>query len=306
MAESFIPESIGRHGVTPSLADPLQSVLDLHTLAWKLDAEIKKAQTTTSTGEKVTPAYDKVASSDEKAQATAKRLVNAYLTTVESEINGNPNVAYWLAELGKSVNQFVTTEVNFRRWEIDKRSGVSEVKPNVSAVANLKSDRADAVSFAKKLLSLLPTVMDELNKAVGAGEIASDTAILKKGKDGSWVLNLPNIQGRGSGTADNSPAGKFASLSFMVFTVNEETFPVGTDSRIVLRSIFTGVDRIGKRPGDLYDAMIAANGGNTPKNAGDTVEFTLGGKKVRAIRTSLTADELPDMPEDMTDEEETE
>lgn len=299
----LIPESVAKYfdEELPILSDQVGTMQALHSLAWKLDKDIKSAQSGNSSTEKVTPAFDKQAASDMKAKATARKLVSAYLAAIEKETTANPNVAYWLSEIGKSVTQFTTSEVNFYRWQTDKTSGV-KVSANADAVAAMKSDRRDVVSFAKKLLTLLTDTVDELAKVDSENNnVEGYRPLTKKGKDGKPQIDLPNIQGRGSGTDTDSPAGKFASLSFMVFTVNDETFPVGTDSRIVLRSIFTGAERIGKRPGDLYDAMIKANGGNTPKQAGDTVEFTLNGKKVRAVRTSLTADELPDMESDDDD-----
>lgn len=280
----FMPECLARYGITPSLADPTGSVKALHKLAWELDAKIKSASeaAATSTGEKVTPEFDKRAQKDKKAENRAAQMVTAILTMIETAVTENPNVAYWLAENDKSITQFNTSELQFHRWQADKVAGIKHSAAN-DAVAAMKSDRRDVVSFTKKLTGLLPTVMDEL-----------PTTMVKKNKGGQTVVHLPNIQGRGAGGETDSPAGKFASLSFMVFTVDGETFPIGTDSRIVLRSIFTGTDRIGKRPGDLYDAMLAANGGNTPKVTGATVNFTLGGKKVTAVRAELTDEEESD------------
>lgn len=283
----FMPECLARYGVTPSLTDPTGSVLALHKLAWELDAKIKSASEAqaNSTTEKVTPEFDKAAQKDKKAENRAAQMVTAILTMIETAVTENPNVAYWLAESDKSITQFNTSELQFHRWQTDKVAGIKQSATN-DAVAGLKSDRRDVVSFTKRLTGLLPTVMDELVK--------SNPDMVKKNKGGQSVVNLPNIQGRGAGGETDSPAGKFASLSYMVFNVDGETFPIGTDSRIVLRSIFTGTDRIGKRPGDLYDAMLAANGGNTPKNTGDTVTFTLGGKKVTAVRADLTDEEESD------------
>lgn len=282
----FMPECLARYGVTPSLTDPKGSVIALHKLAWKLDADIKafaeQAAQNSGTGEKVTPEFDKLAMKDKKAENEVKKFVTAVLEMAEKLVTANPNCAYWLAETDKGITQFNTSELAFHRWQTDKAAGVKQ-SAGQDAVNAIKSDRRDVVSFTKKLTGLLPTVVDEL-----------PADMVKKNKAGQTVVNLPNIQGRGAGGESDSPAGKFASLSFMVWTVGDETFPIGTDSRIILRSIFTGTDRIGKRPGDLYDAMLAANGGNTPKNTGDEVSFTLGGKKVKAVRAELTDDETDD------------
>lgn len=288
----IVPDSVRKYldEDLPILSDQVKTMETLHSLAWRLDKDMKDKQAAASGNTaKVTPAYDKAAATDSKAKAEARKLVNAYLAAVEKATTANPNVAYWLADIGKAISQFTTSEVNFYRWQTDKASDTPKVNAP-SGVAEINSDRKDTVTLAKKLLGLFDDSIIADLSAIDAShsEDKGYRPLVDKGK-----VNLPNIQGR-TGDSD-SPAGKFASLSFMVFTVNEETFPVGTDSRVVLRSIFSGADRIGKRPGDLYDAMVKANNGNTPKVAGETVEFKLNGKNVKAVRTSLTADELPEL-----------
>lgn len=291
----MLPTQLSKYGIEVSLMDATPGVKALCAKAWELDQAVKNmaaAQSAASdpNAPKVVPVYDKAAKGNEEAEMIARTLVRKFIQSCAEAIEDNNDVAYWLAELDKEAAQFNTTELQFFRWQADKQA--APVKPANEALNELRTDRKELVQFAKKLAGLVPTVVDELVEDKEA------VRFVKKGKNG-WELSLPNIQGRGAGDAETtSPVGKFASLSYMQWCVDDETFPVGTDSRIILRAIFTGADRTGKRPADLYDAMMAANGGSAPKNAGDKVSFVLGGCKVTGTRVDLSESDDEDSSDD--------
>lgn len=294
MSESFVPEAAERAGITlASLSDPVGMVKSLHALAWKLDETVKKAvaaSVATESTPKVVALYDATAKADQKAEATAKQIIARILASVEKAVTANPNVAYWLSEQDKVIASFHTSEVNYLRWMADQAAGVKAVRSPDSS-ASVKADRKAVIQFTQKVASLVPTVLDGL-----------PAEMVKTNKAGVKVVNLPNIQGRQSGTADESQSvGKYGRLSHMVWTVGDETFPEGTDSRIILRTIFTGASRIGVRPGNLYDAFQAAQDkdlGHMIK-AGEKVTFKLNDKNVTA-----TFGSEPESDEDEESEDE--
>jgi hypothetical protein len=255
---------LARHNITPDLADVESTFGHIYRAVWAIDAQIKSADQTPADAPKVSNPFDTEAEKDDVAKETANVLLDTFLTMATNAIEQNHNVAYWLSEMSKRFGSFMTSEVGYYRWQATKETGV---KSTDDSNTELREDRRVLVDLLRKLFALDE---DGLSKVQGVKT--------SKGKNGNVLLDLPSIKGpRGGG---DTPTGKFSRMFYVQWNVDGENFPAGTDSRVIIRFVWTGVERTGKKPGDLYDAWQEAGGKDC--KPGQSVSFTLNGKAIVA------------------------
>jgi len=267
----FPVDVLARHNVTPNLMDVETTFGEIYATVWAIDAQIKASDQRPADAPKVVNPFDTTASKNEEAKDVANGLLDTFLTMAAEAIELDNDVAYWLSEFSKRFGSFMTSEVGYYRWQATKATGV---KSTDDAVVELREDRRIMVELLRKLFALDE---DGLSKVDGVKT--------SKGKNGNTLIDLPSIKGP-KGGADSPTTGKYSVISsYVQWTVDGESFPAGTDSRVVIRFIWTGVDRTGKRPGDLYEPWT--NAGGKDCKAGQSVEFTLNGKHIVATRVDV-------------------
>jgi hypothetical protein len=267
----LFPTLLSKYDVEPNLMDLGATFDTIYKLVWKLDAEIKSVETAGS-NEGTQPAYDQKAAKNSEAKKIADELLVSILANMAAEIEYDPAVAYHLSAGIKEVSQFLTGEVQYARRVADralpaaKRSDVNDVK---------RGDRKELVVFLRNLFE----TFTPLQAAVPSTNKTSD------GK-----LKLPSLKGRASSTSETAnPTGRYARVYSVVWSVDDETFPFGSDPLLIVRTLWTGAERVGKKLADLHDPFDKAGG--MSMKPGESVQFRVNGKTVTAKLVSQDDDE---------------
>jgi hypothetical protein len=258
MEMNLFPPEFTKHGLAWDWQDVGKSITDLVSKVWELDAAIQAAKVSTDASVKVANhPYDVKAAKDQAAAKVAADLVKAFTTACTVAIDKNRNVAYHLSNIDPSPSAWFTTEVQYFRLK------TSPGKPATSGskLDDLRSDRKVLTQSARNLLETMP--------------ILSTVPGLPMESPGK--VKLPNLQGAGVRSAD-TPTGRHAKYRQTIWSVDDVTFPIGTDLRDIVRAIWSGPDRVGKKAADLINPIDAERKKVADKNATITVE--LNGKTV--------------------------
>src|ERR1700741_3121757 len=234
----MFPPILTEYGVTPNPMDFGQTFADLYKAVWGLDEQIRKATDTDDT-EKVVHPWDVKATGDKSAKKIANDLLENSMTASNAAIEKNQNVALHLREAMSNVQAYFSSEVTYYRHR--HGDGGKKVTGNTD---KMRADRKELVEFARKLWDTFPT-------------LASDEKVTAVAKFEDGKLSLPSIRGRASQTGDSDvPTGRYAGYYKTVWNVDGNEFPVGTDPREVLRTVYVGTERIGKKlSSDLFDLL---------------------------------------------------
>lgn len=256
MAALFPPE-MAKYGLTFDFANASDSFTALVAQCWSIHNDIESAKSTDSDASKaVTHPYDIKASKDKKAAEIAADLIKSFVAASDAAIGKNKNVAYHLAQTDSTLTQYLTSEMQYYRFK------EAPAKPVTSGnkLDEMREDRKVLTQTARKFLEAFPM-------------LANDSRLVKE--DGK--VKLPNLQGAGVRAAD-TPTGRYAKYKQTVWSVDGKKFPEGTDPRDLVRAIWSGTDRVGKKPTDVFDPIDAARKVAEDKNA--VVTVTLNGKEV--------------------------
>lgn len=250
----------GREVSLLDIGDTLSKACDL--LA-ELDTQIKDAGKSDSS---VKSPYDTAAEKDKVAEKEAADKLHSIISDVAAWIDEKPSRAFHLGNGSKIFSQFVTEEVRYarRRSErdlpADKRSDSEAIK---------RSDAKVLIGFAGQLWNMAPALADEQK----AGKLSANVKV----KDGK--LDLPRI--RESASNGSVPTqGRYVKLYSLLWSVDGESFPIGTDPATILREIFTGASRVGAKIGDLWEPFDKQ--GVSQLKPGQSLEATINGHKVVA------------------------
>jgi|SRR5215831_1856619 len=233
-------------GIFPPVMDKYELTFDFTTAAedfkrmydkcWEIQAQIENAKSTKDESVKAaTHPYDVGAKDDKKAQVIATNLVKAFINQCDIAIGKSKNVAYWLSQLDNPLAQYLTGEMQHQRYLM------APTKPVMSAskLEELRADRKALVEFARNLESTIKLAFPNIE-----GIEYKDNGDVK----------FPNLQGAGSANTDN-PTGRFAQYIGQCWTVDGKEYPPDTDIRDIFRTVFVGMDRVGKKLGDLIDPI---------------------------------------------------
>lgn len=260
----LFPKILDGYGVTPNFAEIDKTFAEIYALVWKLDAEIKAVEVKAAkTGETVVHPFDAKATKDKVAAGKAAKILSDFLASIADVCENEPHVAYWLAQDIKGVSQFLTSEVQYARRVTDRKAPVAKREGSNDSK---RADRKELVVFLRTLYGMVPALQSVEMEGVRV-------------KDGT--IELPSLKGRANGSTSDSalPTGRYAGAYSTLWTVDDESFPLGSDPLLVIRTIWTGKDRVGKKLADLWDAFDKA-GGSKATGEGKTVTLKLNGKTV--------------------------
>lgn len=248
LSDMFPPE-MQKYGLTFDFSKANDSVVALVAQCWAINSEIEAAKTSDDDANKVTHPFDVKASKDKKAAAIAAELLKAFIAACDVAISKNKNVSYHLAQTDSTVTAYLTSEMQYYRFK------ESPAKPVTSGnkLDELRNDRKVLTQMARKLLENFPI-------------LANDERLVKDG----GKVKLPNLQGAGVRGAD-IPTGRYAKYKQTLWTIDGVSFPKGTDPRDLVRAIWKGTDRVGRKPADIFGPIDEARKANTDKTAVITV-----------------------------------
>ena len=254
MADLFPPE-MTKYGLSFDFANAGESVKALIAQCWKLDTEIKAAtESKDDSADKVVHPFDVKAQADKSAAKVAADLLSAFLTQCDTAIAKNRNVAWHLAQNDSAVTAYLTSEMQYYRFKDTPSKPVT----TGTKLEEMREDRKVLTQTARKFLEAFPMLL----------------AVVEKDENGK--PKLPNLQGAGNRAAD-TPTGRYARYKQTIWTIDDKTFPVGTDPRDLVRAIWQGTDRVGKAPKDLFEPIDKARKDAKP---GDKVTVTVNGHVV--------------------------
>lgn len=261
---NFFPPEMAKYGLTFDFTKLNDSFVELVGKCWEIDKAIKAASESKSDSVKVaTHPYDVKAKRDKKAEVISADLIKAFVAACDAAISKNKNVAWHLAESDSAVTAYLTSEMQYYRIK------ESPAKPAIAGTAldTLRNDRKVLTKLAQMLLNGQPLLSNDKRF----------TAEMKE----AGKVKLPNLQGAGTKASD-SPTGRNAGFRNGTWTIDGVTFPINTESRDLIRAIWSGVDRVGKSAKDVYnpidDKVKKDNLTFAQRNEGVTI--TLNGKEV--------------------------
>ena len=263
--DSFLAEEVrdalARNGIAFDILNPAPGIVAMQAKALELDALITGSKASKEETKVSSHPFDVAAAKNKKAAAVAAELVKAFLTACEVQIVKTPHVAWHLAQLDDGVAKFFTQEVQYFRFKAEPKKPVN--------IANkgdeMRADRKILTQQVRQFLVSMPglatiTVKDEEDK---------DVFLLIHDEEGG--VKLPNLQGGGVKSGE-STTGKYGGLKSGFYVIDGKTYPIGTDYQDIMRVVFTGTDRIGKKAGDLFDPIDAAR---KAQGTNDTSEVTV-------------------------------
>jgi len=248
---------MAKHGLTFDFAAPADSIVAMVAKVWDINAQIEAAKSDDSGDSKVANhPFDVKASKDKNAAQIANDLIVAFIAQCDLAIGKNKHVAWHLAQTDSTVTQYLTSEMQY--W----RTKTAPAKPanSGSKLDEMRQDRKVLTQMARQLLETFP-------------QLATDERFVR---DDKGNVKLPNLQGAGVRSADTA-VGRYAKYRQTKWTVDGETFAVGTDPRDLVRAIWQGAERIGKKPSDIFGPIDEARKNVKP---GDLVTITIDGKIV--------------------------
>ena len=232
-----------------------------YDLMWSLHADLSKP---VADGEKVVSPYDKAASADITSKSDVAEWLAEFTEKLASFVDEQPNRAYWLSEQFKSVSQFVTGEVHYARRKSEKSIPVAQ--------------RSNAADMKRADIKTLATICRNFYNSIPALAAAVDAKLNDKGE-----LSVPTVRERQASEIPTS--GRHVRAYYITWTVRDETFPAGTDPMDVVREIWTGTERVGKKIGDLWEPFDKL--GVSKLKPGETLECVIDGVPVTATMTEV-------------------
>jgi hypothetical protein len=223
-----------RHGFEFDFMKANDSAVTLVALAWKLNAEIEAAKSGDSeTVKAATHPYDVKASKDKKAGAIAADIIRGFIAACDSAISANKNVAWHLAQSDSDAAAYLTSEMQYWRFK------TAPAKPVTSGTKldELRNDRKVITQKARDLLEAMPILAKDERLVIKDGKVA-----------------LPNLQGAGVRNSD-TPTGRHAKWGNTTWNIDGVIFPKGTDPRDLVRVIWPGLERVGKKPSDIFNVI---------------------------------------------------
>lgn len=249
-----------RHGFEFDFMKANDSAVTLVALAWKLNSEIEEAKPNSETAKAATHPYDVKASKDKKAAAVAADIIKGFIAACDAAISANKNVAWHLAQADDTATAYLTSEMQYWRFK------TAPAKPVTSGTKldELRNDRKVVTQKARDLLEAMPILAKDERLVIKDGKVA-----------------LPNLQGAGVRSGDN-PTGRNAKwLKGTIWTIGGVIFPNGTDPRDLVRAIWIGTDRVGKKPSDIFSVIDAERAKLPSINAPADITVTINGVEVR-------------------------
>lgn len=252
MSDSLFPPEMAKYELSFDFATPADSIVTLVAKVWEINSQIEAAKTDDSGEAKVANhPFDVKASKDKKAAEVAQELINAFIAQCDIAIGKNRNVAWHLAQTDSTVTQYLTSEMQY--WRI--KAAPAKAPTSGSKLDELREDRKVLTQLARKLLDTFP-------------QLATDERFVR---DDKGNVKLPNLQGAGSRSAD-TPTGRYAKYRQTIWTIDGKKFPIGTDPRDLVRAVWQGAERVGKKPSDLFGPIDEAR--KTVKS-GELVSVTI-------------------------------
>lgn len=260
----MFPKVLTKYGITPNPMDFGETFVQIYKKVWEVDADIKKASEVTDDTPKVVHPFDTKSASNKAAKKVADELLTNFLTAVDVAITKDAAVAYHLSQSIGNVSAYLTSEVQYYRHKMGEPKPTS----NTGNVDELKLDRKELVEFLRMFHETFPALKDD--------EKVKSAVKYEDGK-----LALPSIRGRASQTGESDvPTGRYAGRYKQVWTVDGKTFPAGTDPREILRTIYVGPQRVGKKlTTDLWDLVDKAKGKD--HKMGDDITVKINGHDVK-------------------------
>jgi len=250
----FSPETVeimAKYGLEFNPMDMGASVRSIQDKAWEIQSLIESAKDSQSETVKVANhPYDVKASTDKSAMAVAANLMKGFLTACEAAIDKNPNVAYALKELGDAITGYFQEEVTYRRL----KAAPTKAPTSNSQMDVLYDDRKVLVKAVQGLILGMPML--------------TEACEMKDGK-----VKLPNLQGAGGSKKSDAPTGRYAKWSgkSVKWIIDGTEYPGDTHWSDLLRLIWQGADRVGKKASDLFDPIDKAR----KKTKSDTEPVTV-------------------------------
>lgn len=257
LADMFPPE-MQKYGLTFDFMNAGDSIVAIVAMCWQINADIESAKNSATDSKVATHPYDVKASKDKGAAEVSANLIKAFVAACDAAITKNKNVAYHLAETDNSLTAYLTSEKQYYRFK------AAPAKPAIAGTKldTLRHDRKVLTQKARELIETFPI-------------LANDPRLVKE--DGK--VKLPNLQGAGAKSGDN-PTGKHAKWSKdTIWIIDGTKYPIGTDPRDLVRAIWSGVERVGKKPSDIF-SVIDAERAKLKLNAPADITVEINGKSV--------------------------
>ena len=257
----FSPETVSVMAKYGLVFDPMDmggSVRSIQDKVWTIQASIEAAKEGNSEAVKVANhPYDVKASKDKKAAEIASALVSEFLAKVDAAITKNASVAYALNEVKDAVTGYLTEEVNHWRMKAAPTKPVS----SGSQLDTLYDERKVLVKAVQGLLLGMPNLANALESENGK-------------------VKLPNLQGAGGSKKADAPTGRYAKWQSksVRWSIDGVEYPGDTHWSDLLRIIWQGADRVGKKAADLFEPIDAAR--KKAKDDKAKVTVTITGKVV--------------------------
>jgi hypothetical protein len=272
-------EILLKHGVTDlnfgDVGSMLGKTLELVTkLASQLDEQAKKAGA-------VKPPFDLKAEKDKKAAEEAAGFFNAFKTAFANWVDENPNRAFHSAPLAKEISSFVTEEINFARRKAERNLAPSK---RSDAADIVRSDAEILIGFADMLWSSTPGLLAEYKR----GELP-ETVKAVKDKKGSDQLVTPKLPKKVGASGGVPTRGRTAAGYRVVWSLPEQSFPLGTDLADIVRAVWPGPERASKKINDLYKPFDEL--GISQLKDGQTLTAELNGKQVTVTCVAIKPDD---------------
>ena len=237
MSGLFEPEVqavFDRHGFEFDFMKANDSAVTLVALAWKLNSEIEAAKSSDSDSVKAaTHPYDVKAKRDKKAEVIAHDIIVDLIATCDAAIAKNKNVAWWLAQSDGDASAYLTSEMQY--WRV--KEAPHKAPTSGTKLDELRNDRKVITQKARDLLEAMPILAKDERLVIKDGKVA-----------------LPNLQGAGVRNSD-TPTGRHAKWGNTTWNIDGVTFPKGTDPRELVRVIWVGIERVGKKPSDIFNVI---------------------------------------------------
>jgi hypothetical protein len=265
---SFFPPELAKYGIEWDFMKLNDSFVALVATCWMIQSQIEaaKKESASDTVKVATHPYDVKASKDKKAAAKAAELLKAFIAACDAAISTNKNVAWHLAETDSAVTAYLTSEMQYHRFK------ESPAKPATAGTKldELRKDRYVLTNLAKMFVGGQPLLAND------------PRLILEDGK-----VKLPNLQGAGGGNTSNVPTGRGAGYKRATWIIDGKKYPIGTDPRELVRVIWVGIERVGKKPSDIFDVMTAkVKAEKLTLKQRENMTFTINGKVIQYIGDS--------------------
>lgn len=269
MSDSFMPDEVkdalARNGIVFDIFNPIAGLVAMQSKALELDGIITGSKESKDETKVSTHPFDVAAAKNKKAAAIAADLVKAFLAACDVSITKTPHVAWHLAQLDDGVAKFFTQEVQYFRFK-------TEPKKPVTSGSKLDEMRNDRKVLTQQLRTMF-TGQPGYAKLTVKDDEGNDTFVFVQDSEDKCGIKLPNLQGGGVKSGDSS-TGKYGDLKgkTSTYTIDGKTYPAGTDYQDIMRVVFTGTDRVGKKAGDLFGPIDAAR---KAQGTNDTTEVTV-------------------------------